>query len=226
MKNNNLYNVNITSDDKNINYKVPISENIYRMPQNYSQSIPNNNGNNKYGTNIELKNYLKNTKTFKNSSNNKAFSIKKIKDKNKNNINNNYGLYDYNEKANNMYDNPQIKNNSKNYFTNPVIKNRDNNHNPFNTIYKSQRIYKYENGIDNPQMYSTQYRNNFKNEKIINKNNLDINQFKGNNQIDYHKKLDLIKNRTKNLLNLYSKLLKQQAIFNINENLHNNTYNH
>ena len=75
-------------------------------------------------------------------------------------------------------------------------------------------------------MYSTQYRNNFKNEKINNKNNLDINQFKGNNHIDYHKKLDLIKNRTKNLLNLYSKLLKQQAIFNINENLHNNTYNH
>ena len=57
---------------------MSISENIYRMPLNYSQSIPNNNGSNKYGTNIELKNYLKNTKTFKNSSNNKAFSIKKI----------------------------------------------------------------------------------------------------------------------------------------------------
>ena len=226
MKNNNLYYINNTSDDKDINYKMSISENIYRMPLNYSQSIPNNNGSNKYGTNIELKNYLKNTKTFKNSSNNKAFSIKKIKDKNNNNINNNYGLYEYNEKANNMYDNPQIKNNSKNYVTNPVIKNRDNDHNPFNTIYKSQRIYKYDNGIDNPQMYSTQYRNNNKNEKINNKNNLDINHFKGNNHIDYHKKLDLIKNRTKNLLNLYSKLLKQQTIFNINESMHNNTNNH
>ena len=224
MKNNNLYNVINTSDDKNINYKMSISENIYRLPLNYSQSISNNNGSNKYGTNIELKNYLKNVKTFNNSSNSKTLSIKKIKDINNNNINNNYGLYDINEK-NNMYNNPQIKNNSKNYFTNPVIKNRDNNHNPFNTIYKSQRIYKNENGIDNPQMYSTQYRNNFKTEKINNKNNLDINQFKGNH-IDYHKKLDLIKNRTKNLLNLYSKLLKQQAIFNINENLHNNTYNH
>lgn len=219
MKNSNLYNINNTSDDKKINNKMSISENIYRMPLNYSQNIPSNNGNNKYGTNIELKNYLKNTKTFNNSSNNKKLSI------NNNNINNNYKFYDYNEKGNNMYDNPQMKNNSKNVITNPVIKNRENNHYPFNTIYKSQRIYKYENGIDNPQMYSTQYRNSFKTEKINNKNNLDINQFKGNHG-DYHKKLDLIKNRTKNLLNMYSHLLKQQVIFNVNENMHNNTYNH
>lgn len=220
MKNKYLYNANNISDDKDLNYNRPISGSIYRMPLNYSQSIHNNNGSNKYGTNIELKNYLKSTRTFNNTSNSK-----KSQEINNSSINNNYELYDYNVKTINMYENSPMKNKSKNVVTNPVIKNRDSNHNPFNTIYKSQRIYKYENGINNSQRNSLQHRNNFKNEKINNKNNLDTNLFKGN-YIDYHTKLDLIKNRTKNLLNMYSNLLKQKIIFSINESIHNNIYNH
>ena len=66
--------------------------------------------------------------------------------------------------------------------------------------------------------------NLIKNERNINRNNININQIK-NNKMNYHIKLESIKNRMKDLLKTYNYLLRNKINLNVNEYLNNRNNN-
>ena len=233
---NYFYNSNShTLDGKNSKYNISLSKKNYSIPLYYSQNLKEKNNNFVTNSNNkEVKNYLKNEKKLNTYSDgnifNKTESSKKANNSNKNSdkkSDKNSEFFYYNDRLNNFNSDIISFRNSKNDNTkiNPINKNTKNNKNHYNTNSISQRNNIYEKDNNN-QLYIS--KNNFiKSERNIINNNINKKQVKNYN-IEYKSKLENIKVRMKDLLNIYNFLLRNKINFNIenykrrNDNNNNN----
>ena len=219
---NYFYNSNShTLDGKNSKYNISLSKKNYSIPLYYSQNLKEKNNNFVTNSNnIEVKNYLKNEKKLNTYSDgnffNKTGSSKKANYSNKNSdkkSDKNSEFFYYNDRINNFNSDISSFRNKKNDNTkiNPLNKNtKNNNHYNVNSISQRNDIYEKDN---NNQLYIS--KNNFiKSEKNIINNNINKKQVKNNN-IEYKNKLENIKVRMKDLLNIYNFLLRNKINFNI-----------
>ena len=219
---NYFYNSNShTLDGKNSKYNISLSKKNYSIPLYYSQNLKEKNNNFVTNSNnIEVKNYLKNEKKLNTYSDgnffNKTGSSKKANYSNKNSdkkSDKNSEFFYYNDRINNFNSDISSFRNKKNDNTkiNPINKNtKNNNHLNVNSISQRNDIYEKDN---NNQLYIS--KNNFiKSEKNIINNNINKKQVKNNN-IEYKNKLENIKVRMKDLLNIYNFLLRNKINFNI-----------
>ena len=219
---NYFYNSNShTLDGKNSKYNISLSKKNYSIPLYYSQNLKEKNNNFVTNSNnIEVKNYLKNEKKLNTYSDgnffNKTGSSKKANYSNKNSdkkSDKNSEFFYYNDRINNFNSDISSFRNKKNDNTkiNPINKNtKNNNHYNVNSISQRNDIYEKDN---NNQLYIS--KNNFiKSEKNIINNNINKKQVKNNN-IEYKNKLENIKVRMKDLLNIYNFLLRNKINFNI-----------
>ena len=216
------------SESKNIIIKTDEDENI-TMKRNKSNFIYiNSNKKNE----ILKKNFRNNTLDEKKSNYEMpSYNFKKDNDKyiineinmnyiiNPNNNNNKFSRATY-IKKNNMNSIKKFKE----YFTDNdriISFNKDKSFKKHHSNHNS--ITKIQKNINNNQIYIS--KNNYmKSEKIINKPNKYKNEFKGNNN-DYKAKLEFIRYRVANLLDIYSflmgnkyKKIKVDTIHNKNDN--------
>jgi hypothetical protein len=218
---NYFYNSNShTLDGNNSKYNISLCKKNYSIPLYYSQNLKEKNNNFVTNSNnMEIKNYLKNVKKFNTYSDgnifNKTPSSKKIDYSNKNSdkkSDKNSEFFYYNDRLNNFNSDITSFRNKKNGNTkiNPINKNTKNN-NLYNANSISQRNNIYEKDNNN-QLYIS--KNNFiKSERNIINNNINKKQIKNNN-IEYKSKLENIKVRMKDLLNIYNFLLRNKINFN------------
>ena len=218
---NYFYNSNShTLDGNNSKYNISLCKKNYSIPLYYSQNLKEKNNNFVTNSNnMEIKNYLKNVKKLNTYSDgnifNKTPSSKKIDYSNKNSdkkSDKNSEFFYYNDRLNNFNGDITSFRNKKNGNTkiNPINKNtKNNNHYNANSISQRNNIYEKDN---NNQLYIS--KNNFiKSERNIINNNINKKQVKNNN-IEYKSKLENIKVRMKDLLNIYNFLLRNKINFN------------
>ena len=218
---NYFYNSNShTLDGNNSKYNISLCKKNYSIPLYYSQNLKEKNNNFVTNSNnMEIKNYLKNVKKLNTYSDgnifNKTPSSKKIDYSNKNSdkkSDKNSEFFYYNDRLNNFNSDITSFRNKKNGNTkiNPINKNtKNNNHYNANSISQRNNIYEKDN---NNQLYIS--KNNFiKSERNIINNNINKKQVKNNN-IEYKSKLENIKVRMKDLLNIYNFLLRNKINFN------------
>ena len=218
---NYFYNSNShTLDGNNSKYNISLCKKNYSIPLYYSQNLKEKNNNFVTNSNnMEIKNYLKNVKKFNTYSDgnifNKTPSSKKTDYSNRNSdkkTDKNSEFFYYNDRLNNFNSDITSFRNKKNGNTkiNPINKNTKNN-NLYNANSISQRNNIYEKDNNN-QLYIS--KNNFiKSERNIINNNINKKQIKNNN-IEYKSKLENIKVRMKDLLNIYNFLLRNKINFN------------
>ena len=218
---NYFYNSNShTLDGNNSKYNISLCKKNYSIPLYYSQNLKEKNNNFVTNSNnMEIKNYLKNVKKFNTYSDGNIFSktpsSKKTDYSNKNSdkkSDKNSEFFYYNDRLNNFNSDITSFRNKKNGNTkiNPINKNTKNN-NLYNANSISQRNNIYEKDNNN-QLYIS--KNNFiKSERNIINNNINKKQIKNNN-IEYKSKLENIKVRMKDLLNIYNFLLTNKINFN------------
>jgi hypothetical protein len=183
-------------EEKNSKYKVSLSENMFKLPVNYSQNITNNNSNN-----------------FNTSSNNNIFN-KTIYNKKVSHNKNSEFFFSIGKYNNNFYEeisstNKNEDNADKLNMEKTLTKGTNNNYNTFNnkTHLKSKSTNKYSSDNNN-NVYKS--KNNFiKSERLSNKNNINEDEKKKISK-DYQMKLEKIKERTKDLLRIFSFLLENK----------------
>jgi len=206
---NHFYNSN-TLEEKSSKYKVSLSENMYKLPDNYSKNITNNNTNN-----------------FNTSSNNNIFN-KTIYNRKVSHDKNSEFFFSIGKYNNNFYEEISSTNKNEDNADNVNMeiteaKGINNNYNTFNnkTHLKSKSMNKYSSDNNN-NVYKS--KNNFiKSERHSNKKNINEDEKKKISK-DYQIKLEKIKERTIDLLHIFSCLLENKISI-INGNNGNNLGN-
>jgi hypothetical protein len=192
---NHFYSSN-TLEEKNPKYKVSLSENMYKLPVNYSQNITTNNSNN-YNT----------------SSNNNIFN-KTIYNRKVSHDKNSEFFFSIGKYNNNFYEEISSTNKNEDNADNVNLettetKGTNNNNNTFNnkTHLKSKSSNKYTSNNNN--VYKSK-NNAIKSERLSNnKKNINEDQKKKMSK-DYQIKLEKIKERTMDLLHIFSCLLENK----------------